>query len=75
MIAIPVSYRLYNKHQSQQTLYSFQNAALVFGGTPLSFVTTLSKGPQESQELNYLLALLSHSEVGASSGFIYRDKV
>ncbi|XP_072025746.1 protein SERAC1-like [Amphiura filiformis] len=40
-----------------------QSGALVFGGTPFSFVTGLSRQPQETQEMNYLLALLSHSEV------------
>ena len=35
----------------------------MFGGTPHSFVTGLSRQPQESQEINYLLALVSHSEV------------
>lgn len=42
-----------------------QTGSMCFGGNQLSFITSLSKIPQESLFSNYLLALLSHSELSS----------
>ncbi|PIK48333.1 hypothetical protein BSL78_14782 [Apostichopus japonicus] len=49
--------------EGQSSQADDQTGSLVFGGNHLSFITSLSKVPEESLFSSYLLALVSHSEV------------